>query len=1449
MNTKPIPKRISAFLLCFALLVGLLPTSAWAAENEHNISTSTLTISQNGSYTVTGTTSSNRIIVNSGVTATVILNNVNITGTAYDIINGDPASSPIDLGDGATLTLILSDNSTNTLTGGAGGTDNGAPGIHVPSSATLTIQGDGVLNVTGGSANMGIGGPGIGGQTLSANTAVNGESCGTVIILGGTIQINGGTGSGNEGAVGIGGSDGGGYPSEGGDGGTVIILSDTVTVTGGEDAVDIGGGIGTYEGSNGQGIRPNSDGTYNVYGNLELPCDITIPEGITVNIPGGTSLEVPDGSTLTNNGTITGQGSLTGEGTVTNNGEMSVTNNDFMATVAVSANPSSAAYHSSVTLTANVTNGNSSVSGGSVTFYQGDANGTALNTTGANVNQGTATYTISALDWTPGSYTITAVYTPAEGSSLIESSGTTTLTVNKAAQTTSPDAPSGASSVTATSITLNTVSGSGEGAVQYGYTTDGGSSENIDKWQNETTFNNLTAATAYTFYARYAGNENYEPSNPSSTGTTIHTAYAAPGQNEGYTINYATETVTANSGYEVRLTENDTWGTGPINITPGGTFQVRHAETEDGAPASEGTTVNVAARPNAPTLTIDNEAEGVMISAEYYYSFTSNQYDNGNWTQGTGEVVHVDPEATIYIYKASVTSGNDAAFKSQVQTLTAPARASTPTVPTIDYEDEALSGTTTAMEYAMGQNVPSQWTACTANMTLEDLGWNGGALTVQFRTAATTGADGKYASNPVSLAIPARPAAPAAPTATDWTDDSITITTVSGVQYRLGEDDEWESGTDGSLTFDNLTAETPYTIYARTPASSSQFASAAATFQITTKTSAAAAPTVGAATVTDTTITLPYDAAWEYSTDQQSWSGTREFTGLTAATQYTYYVRVAETSTAEASEIATVTVYTAHTTPAAGEGYSIDYGAETISVTSGYEVNTAADFTGTAIQSGASLSSYIGGAIYIRHTGTTGGAPASAGTAISLARPAAPAVQGANESVQGREDGKITGLTAGTAYEISDDDGLSWGDAALTGTEITGLAPDTYQVRAKSTANSFSSTAAVVVIGTGDAPTYTLNVTAPTFESVYTGYTQPEAETITIISSGNSDAAISGVTVSSTDFTIGGSGSTVPAGESITTWTIRPAAGLGAGTHTATITVTYNNGATATAEVSFVVNQQSSGGGGGGTTTYPPTVSEADDGAVSISPKNPERGDTVTITATPKERYEVEEVTVTDRSGNEVEVTLEDDGTYTFVQPAGKVTIDVTFDVDMPFTDVPEDAWYIEGAKYVYGNFIMSGTGPTTFDPSGTVSRGMIVQILYNLEGQPDIEEEHGFSDVPEGYWSSDAIAWAVEHGVVGGYGNGTFGPDNDLTREQMAVILFNYANSAGYDTTARRELSGFTDVSPNGWARTALEWAYAEGLLTGTSGTTMSPAGQASRAQIAVIMMRFCERFVETAE
>ena len=249
-------------ILRLCLLLALLPLVAWG-QTPHDISTGTLTITGNGNYTVTGTTTTNRIIVSSGVTATLTLNGVSITGTELDDIYGTPASSPIDLADGATLTLVLADDSENTLTGGGGGQAGGdsAPGIHVPDDATLIIQGGGSLSVTGGASPAGLGSTGIGGKNGhydEGGNYISGENCGTVIILSKTITVKGGSGS------------------------------------MGSTGADIGGGDGQnlHRGDDGQGIRPNSDGTFYVYGNLELPCDITIPEGATVNILAGASLTV-----------------------------------------------------------------------------------------------------------------------------------------------------------------------------------------------------------------------------------------------------------------------------------------------------------------------------------------------------------------------------------------------------------------------------------------------------------------------------------------------------------------------------------------------------------------------------------------------------------------------------------------------------------------------------------------------------------------------------------------------------------------------------------------------------------------------------------------------------------------------------------------------------------------------------------------------------------------------------------------------------------------------------------------------------------------------------------------------------------------------------------------------------------------------------------------------------
>ena len=182
-------------------------------------------------------------------------------------------------------------------------------------------------------------------------------------------------------------------------------------------------------------------------------------------------------------------------------------------------------------------------------------------------------------------------------------------------------------------------------------------------------------------------------------------------------------------------------------------------------------------------------------------------------------------------------------------------------------------------------------------------------------------------------------------------------------------------------------------------------------------------------------------------------------------------------------------------------------------------------------------------------------------------------------------------------------------------------------------------------------------------------------------------------------------------------------------------------------------------------------------------------------------------------------------------------------DIGLPFVDVPSGSWYEDAVWYVYENGLMAGTSDTTFAPDITTSRGMIVTILYRLEGTPAISGASGFTDVADGQYYTDAVAWAAANNIVGGYGNGLFGPNDTITREQMAAILYRYAQYKGYDVTASADLSGYSDAAQvSSYALAALQWANAEGLVNGTSDTTLTPGGSATRAQVAVILMRFCE-------
>ena len=180
-----------------------------------------------------------------------------------------------------------------------------------------------------------------------------------------------------------------------------------------------------------------------------------------------------------------------------------------------------------------------------------------------------------------------------------------------------------------------------------------------------------------------------------------------------------------------------------------------------------------------------------------------------------------------------------------------------------------------------------------------------------------------------------------------------------------------------------------------------------------------------------------------------------------------------------------------------------------------------------------------------------------------------------------------------------------------------------------------------------------------------------------------------------------------------------------------------------------------------------------------------------------------------------------------------------------PFTDVPQGHWAGDAVQYVYENNLMGGTDSTTFSPNATTTRGMIVTVLYRLTGEPASGTASQFTDVAAGAWYAKAVAWAASRDIVNGTSATTFSPNSPITREQLAAILYRFAQHMGYDTEGQADLSGFTDLAQvSTYAREAMAWCVDAGLLSGTSSTTLSPRGQATRAQTAAVLMRLCQGY-----
>ena len=273
-------------------------------------------------------------------------------------------------------------------------------------------------------------------------------------------------------------------------------------------------------------------------------------------------------------------------------------------------------------------------------------------------------------------------------------------------------------------------------------------------------------------------------------------------------------------------------------------------------------------------------------------------------------------------------------------------------------------------------------------------------------------------------------------------------------------------------------------------------------------------------------------------------------------------------------------------------------------------------------------------------------------------------------------------------------------------------------------------------------------------------------------------------------------------------------------------------------DATFTYTKPSSGSSGGsssGKTTYKVTTSAVNNGGVNASPSNAEKGATITITLSPDKGYKLDKLTVTDGSGKSVSTVKKSDTVYTFTMPASAVTVGVSYakadetPSKTAFNDVSANDWFASAVDYVTGKGMMNGTAANTFSPKANTTRGMLMTVLARHAG----EDTTGGS-----VWYEKGMNWAKANGVSDGTN-----PQVNITREQLAAMLYRYAQNKKYDVSGAKSLDGYTDAqSVSSYAVPALQWANAAGVVNGKSGSKLDPKGYATRAEVAAMLMRFCE-------
>ena len=1522
-------RRMLATLLALALCLSLLPMSALAAETtatteggltvsggvagtDYTYEDNTLTIKTEKKLTVSGTTTTDKIVVEGGVTANLTLNGVSIAFADGSVTTNDKEETgagtcALSLGEGSILNLTLADE--NTLQSGAG-----RAGIFVPQNSTLTINGEGTLNVTGGNLAAGIGGDlwHNAGTISIENGSINATGGSNAAAIGGghandglnqqyggfaSISITGGTvnaeTTGNSAAIGTGcwwkegpcsieisnaivtASTTGTHMNCAAIGRGISNESNTVSITitnsivTATNAVDKGDSISSG-GSNGVNINNSivsvsagSDRT----GNPTLFGSYTVLENQSLNIPAGSTLTLNEGTVLNNKGTIVNYGTIDGLGLIHNTGAIykigegmvtalvegtsiesisSITyldeegaehsTDNFIILLPDTTSWNNGCYYvalgsvsipTRVTVTGNVcliltdgcsltVNGGINVSeGNSLTIY-GQAEGTGAVIAGevgsgqagigGGQNQSGGTITING-----GTVTATGGYNGAGiGGGYNRTGGAITInggTVNATGGYDSAgigggDEGAGGDQIVINGGTVNAWAGDGSGTALGGGRNGAGGKVTIN------------GGTVYAYRSIISGGD----------GIGWKVQLVSDSGSSGIIVAQAVSDAANLSGFNGIIKQGSTYTVyGSANLVTD--LEIKTGETLQ---IDAGKTLTI-----SENVTLTNN--GTIIC---------NGTINGDVRYPSGVTVAISGEGV---------TGNTAPYGSTItitatMTRQATTNALTAAVGTVDFWLGAVDTGTELGSANVTSSGSGTYTA-TLEVTLNDATkWipsnSPYTITADFGGVAGTSGDGLLPSTGTATLTVTKgnQTAPTAPTMSSRTTNSVTLNAISSagqgavqygyVQGNSGTPTSWQDNT----TFNGLSAGTDYTFYARYAGNDYYEPSPASS-----GTSIVTLGAEGGDTLADgETITTEDGTGTKITKDEGKITitpgGGGSVTVITPADNVTVNtdegtVNVPDGSTVTTGDGPSITVGEGGATVGTDGGVTLpDGGSATIG--SGDDTTTITTPGGGTIDpdTGA-VTPDEGGSVTI----------GSGDDTTTITPPS-------GQPVTPNDDGTIT-VPGGSTVQTG-------GGPEMTLPEGGTIDPDTGAV----TPDEGGS----VVIDTGDGTT---TITPPSGQPVTPNddgsitipggstVTGSDGESVTIPPEGGTLQPGGDVKYTVTVTFDSQGGSQVPS-QDITVG--EPVSQPDDPTRTGYRFLGWYTAATGGARWDFTQPVT------GDQTLYaqwaylPPanpnykiTIGDTENGTVTVNPTAAKEGTTVTITPVPGEGYQVGTVSVTDRFGQAVAVDQQADGTYTFVMPDGQVTVEVTFlqgeAPDLPFSDVTESDWFYDAVTYAYENGLMDGVGTGLFAPNSETTRAQLVTILHRLAGQPAPSGDSGFSDVETGTWYTDAVAWAAQNGIVNGVSDTQFAPGDDITREQLAVILYRYATYQGYDVSQQADLSGFVDAGTiSTYAQEALSWASAQGLVLGFEDDSLRPQGNASRAQIAAVLMRFCQTVAE---